>query len=582
MNTYDFSRHKNRHVYIRLILFVRQYWLPFGFGILGTILTAITTASFTWLLKPLLDKGFIARDMHFIHWLPFLIIVVGFLRCLASYVSDYYLSWVGRQVVMRFRQEIFTHLLKMPATFYDQSSSGYLLSAIIYNVDQLASASTNAITTVVQESFFIISLLIVMLFDSWRLTLIFFIAMPIIASVARYANKRMRTLSQNLQQTMGDTTHIAQEAIEGYQVIRIFAGQQYEYHKFSAATQSNRSREVKVTATNSLAGGLVQQAACIALAAMVYIATAHGGHITAGGFASLMTAMLALLKPMKNLSNVSNVVQKGIVAAESAFALLDTPSEVNQGQTKLTAIKGTIEFKAVCFKYPNLQHNILSELNFTIPAGKTTAIVGRSGSGKSTIVKLIPHFYDDYQGEITLDDIPLRALELNHLRSHISFVSQHIMLFNDSIKRNIAYGGMSQASEAEIINAAKAAFAHDFIMALPKQYDSLVGDQGVLLSGGQRQRIAIARAILKNAPILILDEATSALDNESEYYIQKALTELIKNRTTIIIAHRLSTVEHADQILVFDQGRLIEQGTHQTLLEKNSSYAKLYRGAFLS
>jgi subfamily B ATP-binding cassette protein MsbA len=580
MNQYNFTRHKNHHVYIRLILFVRQYWLPFALGILGTILTAVTTASFTWLLKPMLDKGFIARDMHFIHWLPFLIIAVGFVRCLASYVGDYYLSWVGRQVVMRFRQEIFAHLLKMPAEFYDSSSSGYLLSAIIYNVDQLANASTSAITTIVQESFFVASLLVVMLLDSWRLTLIYLIAIPIITITARFANKRMRRLSKGLQQTMGDTTHIAQEAIEGYQVVRIFGGQRYEYDKFATATQNNRSREVKVTATNSLSGGLVQQAAGIAIAAIIYVATAHGGNITAGGFASLMTAMLALLKPMKNLSNVSSTIQKGIVASESTFALLDIPGEKDQGKIKLNKVVGTIEFKAVSFKYPSVTQAILDDIHLIIPAGKTTAIVGRSGAGKSTLVKLIPHFYDDYQGQITLDGVSLDDLELQNLRQHIALVSQNITLFNDSIKRNIAYGGMSDAPQEAIVQAAKAAFAHDFIMALPNQYDSLVGDHGVLLSGGQRQRIAIARAILKNAPILILDEATSSLDNESEYYIQQALAELIKNRTTIIIAHRLSTVEHADQILVFDQSRLVEQGLHHQLLEQNGVYAKLYRGEF--
>lgn len=580
MNQYNFSRHKHRHVYIRLILFVCQYWFPFSLGILGIILTAVTTASFTWLLKPILDKGFVTRDVHFIHWLPFLIIAIGFSRGLANYLGDYYLSWVGRQVVMRFRQEIFSHLLKMPATFYDHSSSGYLLSAIIYNIDQLASASTSAITTIVQESFFVVSLLIVMLLDSWRLTLIYFIAIPLIAMTARYANKRMRRLSTSLQQTMGETTHIAQEAIEGYQVVRIFAGQKYEYDKFAEATRSNRIREVKMTATNSLSGGLVQQAAIITIAVIVYIATAHGGHITAGGFASLMTAMLALLKPMKNLSNVSSTIQKGIVAANSTFELLDTPAEINQGQIKLSKVTGQIKFNEVSFKYAHANQNILTHLNLTIPAGKTTAIVGRSGAGKSTLVKLIPHFYDDYQGDITLDGISLRDIELTHLRKHIALVSQQITLFNDSIRSNIAYGSMSDASDEAIISAAKAAFAHDFIMALPNQYDSLVGDHGVLLSGGQRQRIAIARAILKNAPILILDEATSALDNESEYYIQQALTELIKNRTTMIIAHRLSTVERADQILVFDQGQLVEQGVHQTLLEQNGVYAKLYRGEF--
>jgi subfamily B ATP-binding cassette protein MsbA len=580
MNSYNFAKHQDRHVYLRLLLFVRQYWLAFALGLIGTILTAVVTASFTWLLKPMLDKGFIAKDMHFIHWLPVLLFSVCLLRGIASFIGDYYMTWVGRQVVMRFRQEIFAHLLKMPAGFYDNATSGHLLSVIIYNVDQLAMATTTALVTTVQETFFIIGLFVVMISDSWRLTLIYLVAIPLITLTARYANKRMRRLSHNLQQSMGETTHITQEAIEGYQVVRIFAGQQYEYDKFAAATESNRTREVKVTATNSLAGSLVQQAAGISIAIIVFFATSHYGNITAGGFASLMTAMLALLKPMKNLSNVNTLIQKGITAATSIFELLDISSEKDNGKKKLTKVAGSIQFKNVNFKYQNLTQNILDKINVTIAAGKTTAIVGRSGAGKSTLVKLIPHFYDDYTGEILLDGVNLHEIELKNLRQHIALVSQNVTLFNGTIANNIAYGGMSDASHEAIVAAAKAAFAHDFIMELPKQYDSLVGDHGVLLSGGQRQRIAIARAILKDAPILILDEATSALDNESEYYIQKALTQLVKNRTTIIIAHRLSTVEHADQILVFDQGKLIEQGNHQELLEKNGGYAKLYRGEF--
>ncbi len=576
---YHFKQ-QGHHVYLRLLHFTRQYWLAFALGILGNILAAAANATFAWLLKPVLDKGFIARDIHFIHWLPAIIFGAFLIRGFANYLGDYYMAWVGRQTVMRFRQQIFAHLLKMPAEFYDQISSGKLLSAIIYNVDQLARASTDAVVTIVQESCTVIGLITVMFIISWKLSLIYIFAVPLIALTARYASQRMRRLSKNLQESMGETTQIAQEAIEGYQVIRIFGGQQYEYQKFKKITEQNRSKEIKVTATNSLSGGLVQQVAGIAIAIIIAVATLHSTHITAGGFASLLATMLAILKPMKNLTNVSSTIQKGIAAAESIYELLDSPTEKDHGTQTLTYTPGHIIFDRVSFAYPNAEQKILHRISLHIPAGKTTAIVGRSGSGKSTLVKLIPHFYDQYEGQILLDGIDLNHIRLSSLRDQIALVSQQVILFNDTLANNIAYGGMAETSKEAIIQAAKAAYAHDFIAQLPHGYETLIGDNGVLLSGGQRQRIAIARAILKNAPILILDEATSALDTESEYFIQQALTALIKNRTTIVIAHRLSTIENADQIIVLDQGQVVEQGTHQILLAQNGHYAKLYRGQF--
>ena len=580
MSDYNFQKHKKYHVYIRLLIFARQYWLAFALGLLGNILMAAANASFTGLLKPILDKGFIQRDMRFIHWLPILIFGAFLLRGVASFMADYYMASAGRMIVMRFRQEIFRHLLKIPASFYDHTSSGQILSTIIYNVDQLARASTDALVTVVQETCFVIGLLVVMFMISWKLSLIYLVAVPLIALTARYAGKRMRHLSKNLQQSMGETTQITQEAIEGYQVIRIFGGQSYEYDKFKNITEHNRRREVKVTATNSISSGLVQQVAGVAIAIIIGMATVNSAHITAGGFAALLAAMLAILKPMKNLTNVSSTIQKGIAASESIFALLDQAAEKNTGDEKITQPKGEIFFDDVSFIYPRTTQKILNHINLRIPAGKTTAFVGRSGAGKSTLVKLIPHFYDTYEGNILLDGINLRAIELKDLRDQMAIVSQNVTLFNDTIARNIAYGAMANASADAIIEAAKAAHAHDFIMQLPNQYDTIVGDNGVLLSGGQRQRLAIARAILKNAPILILDEATSALDNESEWHIQVALDTLIKNRTTIVIAHRLSTVEKADQIIVMDQGQVIEQGTHEELLAMGEEYARLYHGEF--
>lgn len=578
MNHYDFQAHRHRHVYTRLLLFARQYWLTFALGILGTILGALTNAGFTWLLKPVLDKGFIDRDHRFIAWLPIILFGAFLLRGIASFLGDYYIAYTGRQVVMRFRQEMFNHLLKMPAEFYDHHQSGQILSALIYNVDQLAKASTDALVTVVQESVFVGGLLVVMFINSWQLSLIYFLSIPFIALTARFASQRMRQISKSLQQSMGKTTHYAQEAIEGYQEVRIFGGQRYESQKFCEVTRGNRQRELKVTATNSIATGVVQQVAGLAIAIIIYVATLKSIHLTAGGFASLMAAMLAILKPMKNLTNVSSTIQKGIAAAESIFQILDSPNELDHGHLSLSACQGQIEFRDVSFCYPNSNKWILKNIHLTVPAHQTVALVGRSGAGKSTLAKLLPRFYETSTGSILLDGINISELSLANLRQHIGFVSQHITLFNDTVAHNIAYG--SPLDQERLIEAATIAHAHAFIEQLEHGYDSLIGDNGVLLSGGQRQRIAIARAIYKNAPILILDEATSALDNESEFYIQEALLKLMHSRTTLVIAHRLSTIEKADLIVVMDQGQIVEVGTHQNLLAQQGHYAKFYRAEF--
>ena len=578
MKTFNFQNDQQRHVYLRLLLFARQYWFTFAVGILGTILGALTNAGFTWLLKPVLDKGFIERDHHFIIWLPVILFGAFLLRGIASFLGDYYIAYTGRQVVMRFRQEMFKHLLKMPAQFYDHTNSGQLLSALIYNVDQLAKASTDALVTIVQESFFVIGLLAVMLMNSWQLTLIYLIAIPFIAITARFASKRMRQISRNLQQSMGKTTHYAQEAIEGYQVVRIFGGEQYELNKFCEVTAKNRQRELNVTATNSIATGVVQQVAGLAIAVIIYVATLKSIHMSAGGFASMMAAMLAILKPMKNLTNVSSTIQKGIAAAESIFIILDTPTEPDEGRLTVEKCQGEVEFRNVSFRYPNTSTLILDDFNLTIPANKTVALVGRSGAGKSTLAKLVPRFYEPIAGNVLLDGTDIYSLKLSELREQIGFVSQNITLFNDTIANNIAYGATADLSR--IKEAARIAHADEFIEQLEQGYGTQIGDNGVLLSGGQRQRIAIARAIYKNAPILILDEATSALDSESEFFIQEALIKLMQNRTTLVIAHRLSTIEKADIIVVMDQGKIIEMGNHQFLLAQQGHYAKFHRAEF--
>lgn len=576
----DRPRHySGMQVYKRLLRYAWRFWPAIALGILGTILLSGADAGFTWVIKPILDKGFIARDKAFIRWLPLGIMLAFIVRGAAGFMSNYYMGSAARNVVMRFRQDIFNHLLKMPATYYDNNSSGQLLSALIYNVEQVAKASTDAVVTVIQESCFITGLIIVMLTTSWKLSLIFIVTTPIIATIARRSSKRMRRLSTNLQDSMGEITHVAEEAIEGYKVIRIFGGENYEASKFNEATDKNRLRELKVIATNTLASGGVQLVAGAVIAFTLYLATTHTSQISAGGFTSMIAAMLALLKPMRNLTTVNSAIQKGIAAAESIFLLLDQSVENDAGQQMLTRAKGAIEYRDVAFAY-HPDKPVLQAINFTAQPGQTIALVGRSGSGKTTLVNLLPRFYDGFQGSIMIDGMDTRSFKLTELRNQFALVSQHVTLFNDTIAHNIAYGRLSEVGEADIIQAAKAAHAMEFIEQLPKGIYTLVGENGVLLSGGQRQRLAIARALLKNAPILILDEATSALDTEAERHIQAALEELMHNRTTLVIAHRLSTIEKADKILVLDAGRIVEAGKHAELLEKNGYYAKLYRLQF--
>ena len=567
-------------IYIRLLGYVKNHWWAFLLGIFGTILSSGTDATITWSLKPLLDKGFIARDQGFIHWLPIIVIGAFLMRGIASFLSSFFMARVGRNMVFALRKQLFNHLLKLPADFYDRATSGQLLSVIVYNVDQVAKAGTDSLVTIVQESCFVTGELVVMLMISWKLTLLFLITAPIIAYLARFSSRYMRGLSRNVQEGMGDLTHVAEEAIEGYKVIKTFSGESYESNKFHDIITRNRSRELKLVATNSLATSTIQQILAFVIAVTIYLATSHTASITAGGFAAMLAAMLAILKPMKNLSTVSNTIQRGLAGAESIFQLIDEAPENDNGTIQLARAKGSIQFSNVEFTYHQSQQAVLHQLNFEVKVGERVAIVGRSGSGKSTLVSLLPRFYDNYTGTISIDGIDIQSLRLADLRNQFTLVSQHVVLFNDSIAHNIAYGRLKETSEQKIVEAATAAHAMEFIDRFPKGLQTPVGENGVLLSGGQRQRIAIARALLKDAPILILDEATSALDTESERHIQAALSKLMANRTTLIIAHRLSTIENADKIIVLDQGRIVEMGTHQELLLKGAHYAKLHHMQF--
>ncbi len=567
--------------YKRLFTYVRRYWPSLVIALVASMVYSGIDAWFIYFLKPLINKGLVAKDREFLKMAPLLVLVVFMLRGLASFFSNYNIASVSRNVIMKLRQDLFAHLQKLPARFYDHSTSGQVLSVILYSIEQVANASADVLTTAVQSGFFIIGLLIVMFKVSWKLSLLYFIIIPLVVLIMRYTSKRVRRLSLSIQDSMGHLTHTAEENIEGYKVVRGFGGEAYEAEKFNKATRVNRQREMKVVAARSWSVSSVQLVAAIALSATLYIATLDiaGSILSPGGFVTLIAAMLALLKPMKDLTTMQNKLYRGLAGAQTVFEMLDEKTEEDKGTRTVERARGKLDFRQVDFSYQP-DKAVLHQIDFSIKPGEIVALVGRSGSGKSTLVSLLPLFYPQFTGEILLDDVSIREYHLSDLRRQFAIVSQQVILFNDTIRNNIAYGRFDKVSEAEIKAAAKAAYALDFIEQLPKGLDTLVGENGVLLSGGQRQRIAIARAILKNAPIFILDEATSALDTESERYIQSALDELMRNRTTLVIAHRLSTVEHADKIIVFDQGQIVETGTHTDLLSRDGQYAKLYRMQF--
>lgn len=564
-------------LYKRLFTYVKPFWPVLVLGIFANVLYSCIDAGFTYMTRPFLDKGFIHVDMEFIKKIPFIILVGITARGLVSSLGSYCMTWVARSVVQVLRQKVFAHILRLPADFYDEATSGQMLSKILYDVEQVAQVSADALTDFVQNVCLVIGLLTVMMVICWQLSLMFLLTIPFVGLIVNYTNKRVRRISHTLQKTMGEVTEIATEAIEGYRVVRIFGGEAYEKNKFNKATEVSRHNDMKVAISKVVNVSGVQFVIAVGIAVII-LAAIHLSTVvvfSAGSFLAIIAAMLQLIKPMKTLTTLSATIQRGLAGAESVFNLLDLPPEQNTGIELTQPIKGHIEFKQVSYAYRE-GHTVLHHLNFTIKAGESVALVGHSGSGKSTIASLLPRFYDVTQGIITLDGIPVNQLSLASLRAQMALVNQNITLFNDTLANNIAYGRFDLSRE-QIIAAAKLAYADEFISQLPKGYDTLVGENGLMLSGGQRQRIAIARAILKNAPILILDEATSALDSESEQYIQAALEQVITNRTTLIIAHRLSTIKRVDKIIVLQKGRIVEQGTHQELIEINGHYAQLYK-----
>lgn len=557
---------------------------PFKLGIIvamvAMILNAAADAYLITMLKPLIDEGFGSNaDRNFLKIMAFIVVGLIFARGMTSFVSSYCLAWVSGKVVMTMRQKVFKHLMFMPVTFFDQNSSGKLLSRITYDSEQIAGSSASALQSVVREGVYIIFLVATMFYYSWRLSLVLFLIGPLIAILIRVVSKRFRKLSRSMQESMGSMTESAEQMLRGHKVVLSFGGQQVEEERFNHTSNDMRRKGMKMMAATAISDPIIQVIASLALAVVLFVSGSPeimGETLTAGEFAAVIGALMGILRPLKTLTNVNAQFQRGMAACQTLFTLFDLPTEKDEGTHQVERAKGDIRFENVTFTYFGKEQPALKNISFDLPAGKTLALVGRSGSGKSTIANLITRFYEIDSGKITLDGVSISDYTLNNLREQCAIVSQQVHLFNDTVANNIAYAAKDKFSREQIIEAAKAAYAMEFIEKMPQGLDTIIGENGVNLSGGQRQRLAIARALLRNSPVLVLDEATSALDTESERAIQAALDELQKDRTVLVIAHRLSTIEKADEILVVDHGEIIERGSHQALLEKDGAYKQLH------
>ncbi len=567
-------------IYRRLLSYVFPYWKCLLIGAIATFLLSSLDAGFTWLIKPIVNKGFIHRDVGFIQLIPWLVLGIFVFRGLFSFGSNYYITRAARNLVMDFRQLLFKKALQLPASYYDQNSSGKMLSMMLYNVEQITEASTNALLTILKDGSFAIGLLVVMLLANWKLTMLFALVAPIIVWVVKICSKRMRRISGEIQDSVAHVTHVAEEMLQGYKIVRLYNAQDHEENKFNQATHTNRQQELKIQVTNSLNSWIVQMVISMPIVGALYYATMPSHQITAGSMASIIVAMVSFSRPVRRLSGINPSIQKGIAAAASIFKILDQSAEKDTGKHTIDRVKGEIIFKNVNFHYARSEQKILQGINLHVAEGETVALVGQSGAGKSTLVNLLPRFYNVTGGDILLDGVSLNDYSLASLRHQFAFVSQHTILFNDTIAKNIAYGAGDDVGHDAIVKAAESAYAMEFIRQLPEGLNSRVGEHGVLLSGGQRQRIAIARALLRQAPVLILDEATASLDSKAEKHIQAALDDLMHQHTSVVIAHRLSTIENADKIAVMEQGQIVEFGTHQDLLDLKGLYAQLHQMQF--
>jgi subfamily B ATP-binding cassette protein MsbA len=576
-------------LYLRLLSYVKPYWRVFAASIVGTAIAAATEPLLPALLKPMLDGTFVQKDDFVIRWAPLIIILIFLVRGIAGFVASYAINWVGYKVVMDLRGEMFRKLLTLPTAYYDNHATGNLISKLTFDVTQVTAAATSVVTVTIRDSIISAGLMGWLLYLNWKLTLLSLIVTPAVALVMYTINRRLRNSSRDSQRAMGNVTQVIEESVGAHKVVKLFGGQQYEEQRFTSETNWMRRHAMKQAAAAAANVPLVQLVAAVALAVIIYLATAQAktDATSVGGFLSFVAAMLMLTAPIKRLTGISEHMQRGLAAAESVFELLDTASEPDAGTVAIGRANGSLRIEHLNFAYQREStdeksaiRQALMDICLDIPAGQTVALVGASGSGKSTLANLVPRFYLPGSGRITLDGHDLNELTLTSLRANIALVSQEVLLFNDTLAANIAYGQSRVVSESEIIAAATAAHAMEFIREWPEGLNTLVGERGVKLSGGQRQRIAIARAILKDAPVLILDEATSALDSESERHVQAALETLMQGRTTLVIAHRLSTIEKADRIVVLHKGEIAEMGTHRELLAKNGVYAQLHSVQF--
>jgi subfamily B ATP-binding cassette protein MsbA len=578
-------------IYLRLLSYLRPFIGLFAVSIVGYMIFASSQPMLAAVLKYFVDglgappettyHPFpLIGNVQLMYGVPILLVIIIFWRSVGSFFGNYYLARVSLGLVNDLRIALFNSLLRLPNTYFDQQNSGHMISRITYNVTMVTGAATDAIKVVIREGLTVVFLFGYLLWMNWKLTAIMVAILPIIGVMVGSASRKFRKQSKKIQASMGDLTHVASETIQGYRVVRSFGGEDYEARRFRAASEDNNAKQLRMVKTGATFTPALQLVTFSAMAVILFLVLFLRGDASAGDLVAYISAAGMLPKPIRQLSEVSGTIQKGLAGAESIFAQLDETPERDDGTIERERVSGRLEIRNLSFRYPSSEHAVLDDINLSVEPGQMVAIVGRSGSGKSTLVGLIPRFYHHGNGQILIDGVDVEEYTLRNLRQHIALVTQQVVLFNDTIAANIAYGDLASSPRADIERAAEAAFAREFIDRLPLGFDTMVGENGVLLSGGQRQRLAIARALLKDSPILILDEATSALDTESERHIQAALDEVMKGRTTLVIAHRLSTIEKADLIVVMDQGRIVERGTHSELLAANGHYARLHAVQF--
>ncbi len=566
----------------RLWTYIRLYKSGLAVAVVALIINAVSDTYMISLLKPLLDEGFGSAESDFLRTLPLIIFAMMFIRGVSGFVSTYCLSWVSGNVVMQIRRKIFNHFMHMPVSFFDKEQTGSLLSRITYDSEQVSAATSRALVSIVREGASIIGLLVLMFWNSWQLSLVLFAVAPVVAWAISIVSKRFRKISKNMQTSMGHVASSSEQMLKGHKVVLTYGGQDVEKERFDKVSNQMRQQTMKLVTAQAAANPIIQMIASVAIVVVLFLASVDSikAELTPGTFTVVFSAMFGLMRPLKALTGVTAEFQRGMAASQTLFSLMDLETEKNTGTLQPQSVKGDVEVKDITFTYQGAEKSALENVSFTIPKGNTVALVGRSGSGKSTIANLFTRFYDVDSGTIELDGHDIRDYELKNLRQHFALVSQNVHLFNDTVANNIAYAAEEEYTREQIEHAAKLAHATEFIEGMENGFDTIIGENGASLSGGQRQRLAIARALLRDAPVLILDEATSALDTESERAIQSALDELQKDKTVLVIAHRLSTIEQADEILVVDDGHIVERGAHAELIQHDGAYAQLHRIQF--